>query len=48
MLAELHIRNFALIERQRVSFGPGLAAVTGSPSMLAHASALVVTSWFGA
>src|SRR5688572_24072233 len=29
VLAELNIRNFALIERQRVVFGPGLSVMSG-------------------
>lgn len=41
MLAHLDIRNFALIDRMQISFGPGLNVVTGETgvgkSMLLHA-----------
>ncbi|MGQ4808942.1 hypothetical protein NKDENANG_02337 [Candidatus Entotheonellaceae bacterium PAL068K] len=29
MLVQLHIENFALIDRVRVKFGPGLNSLTG-------------------
>lgn len=44
MLAELNIRNFALIERQRVPLGPGLNVISGETG--AGKSLVVEALWF--